>query len=211
MKLIENRVELINYFIEKNNYINYLEIGVKNAGTFRQIKIPHKDGVDPGRECHNPPEVNYPITSDEFFKLIEGHNIKYDIIFIDGLHLWEQVDKDINNSLNHLTDNGVIILHDCNPLKEEHQIRNFIPGSLWNGDVWKAILKHRVENNNTIITTISTDHGLGIIKKGKQKKYIPKEKIESYYDVSFSTLEKDRKNILNLITPEEFLNLNNKK
>lgn len=210
MKLIKTRVDLINFLIKKYQYINYLEIGVRDGSTFRQIKAPHKDGVDPGIECNNPPEVNYPITSNDFFNLIKDHpEIKYDIIFIDGLHLWEQVDKDINNSLKHLTDNGTIILHDCNPLKKEHQVRKFIPGTCWNGDVWKAILKHRIENPNIQITTINTDHGLGIIQKGSQILYKPLEIFNNYNEVPFSILENDRKNILNLITPEEFLlNLN---
>jgi hypothetical protein len=209
MKPIKNRVDLINFFIQKNKYINYLEIGVRDGRTFKQINALHKDGVDPGIECSNPTEVNYPMISDEFFDLIKDHkDIKYDIIFIDGLHLWEQVNKDINNSLNHLVDNGVIILHDCNPLKEEHQIRNFTPGLLWNGDVWKAILKHRIENSNIKITTISTDHGLGIIQKGTQENYKLDIPFNSYNDIPFSVLDNDRKNILNLITPEEFLILN---
>ena len=75
------RFDIINYFIEKNNYLNYLEIGVRAPqACYNRIIAPHKDAVDP-----NPlgPEINYPITSDQFFNLLKGHDdIKYDIIFI---------------------------------------------------------------------------------------------------------------------------------
>ena len=168
--MIQSRTDLINYLIKQNNYINYLEIGVRDPkDNFNHVIAPHKDGVDPCYEHPKTAEINYPITSDEFFELIKGHDIKYDIIFIDGLHLWEQVDKDITNSLNHLHPKGTIVLHDCNPIKESHQIREFTPGTHWNGDVWKAILKHRIENKSIKITVIDTDEGLGVINFGDEK------------------------------------------
>ena len=97
------RWDIINYLIDQNKYVNYLEIGVNNAECIRRIKAPHKDGVDPspGSEVGGGhyPEINYPISSDDFFSLIQNHpEIKYDIIFIDGLHHSDQVDKDIKNS-----------------------------------------------------------------------------------------------------------------
>ena len=85
------RWTLINYLIEQNNYINYLEIGVNDALCIRQIKAQHKDGVDPypGSEVGGGifPEINYPISSDDFFELIKGHDIKYDIIFLSLIHI----------------------------------------------------------------------------------------------------------------------------
>ena len=42
------RFDVINYFIEKNNYLNYLEIGVRDPNScFNKVKAAHKDGVDP--------------------------------------------------------------------------------------------------------------------------------------------------------------------
>jgi hypothetical protein len=90
------RFDIINYFIDKFNFVNYLEIGVYRGENIRKIKAIHKDGVDPGVEGEMVPEVNYRMTSDDFFELIKDHeDIKYDIIFIDGLHHSDQVDKDI--------------------------------------------------------------------------------------------------------------------
>ena len=58
------------------------------------------------------------MTSDEFFS---QNKETFDLIFIDGLHIHEQVLKDIDNSLNVLNENGVILLHDCLPAKIWHQ------------------------------------------------------------------------------------------
>ena len=99
------RFDIINHFIKKYNFKNYLEIGVFNGECIEAIDIFHKDGVDPGVEGVVHPKVNYPITSDEFFELIKDEDIKYDIVFIDGLHHSDQVIKDITNSLKHSMDN----------------------------------------------------------------------------------------------------------
>lgn len=168
------RWELMNYLIKKYKLINYLEIGVNDGLCIRQIIAPHKDGVDPhpGSEVGGAvvPEINYPISSDDFFELIKGHDIKYDMIFIDGLHHAEQVDKDVQNALNHITDSGFIILHDCNPLVYEMQIVPRETG-LWNGDVWKSITKLRCSNPNLEVCVVDMDWGVGVIKKGTQTVY----------------------------------------
>tara|TARA_R110000851_G_scaffold254395_2_gene406889 strand:- start:11039 stop:11668 length:630 start_codon:yes stop_codon:yes gene_type:complete len=199
MKLIENRIELINYFIEKNNYINYLEIGVRHPfACFNKINSPHKDGVDP---VPHGKEVNYPITSDDFFKLIKGKDIKYDIIFIDGLHLYEQSLRDIKNALNHITEKGTIIIHDCNPPTEKHQTEIYDGESAWNGTVWKALVECRCTMSNINIHTLDTDWGLGIIQLGKQDLWT-NDKLEKCHEYSY--LEENRKELLNLISKEEF-------
>ena len=76
-------------------------------------------------------------------------DFKYDIIFIDGLHHDYQVIRDIENSLNHLSDNGVIVCHDCLPFSEVMQRQEECYGE-WTGDVWKAIAKFRIERTNGI-------------------------------------------------------------
>ena len=197
------RFEIINYLIEQNNYINYLEIGIGDGECMSQIKIPYKNGVDPNSNYFG---VDYKITSDEFFDLIKGHDIKYDIIFIDGLHITEQVDKDIQNSLNHLMYNGTIVLHDCNPAEYELQMPHpFGPyGGTWNGDVWKSIVKLRHNNSNVKINVVDTDWGCGILQFGNQELYnkYPLEKCLDYY-----FFDKNREELLNIISVEEFYKL----
>jgi hypothetical protein len=201
------RWTLINYLIEQNNYVNYLEIGVNDALCIRQIKASHKDGVDPypGSEVGGGiyPEINYPISSDQFFDLIKGHNIKYDIIFIDGLHHSDQVDKDIVNSLNHLVPNGTIVMHDCNPPEYEIQLVPRQTG-IWNGDVWKSIVKVRHSNPNVKINVVDTDWGVGIIQFGNQELYnktILEECLDYFY------FDQHREELLNLISVDEFYKL----
>ena len=196
------RTDIINFFIEKNKYINYLEIGVCDGDNIRRVKAEHIDGVDPGVEGHMVPETNYPVTSDDFFKMIKDEDIKYDIIFIDGLHYDYQVYKDVKNALKHIQPNGTIVCHDMNPKWEVCQ-RKQVPAEIgaWNGDCWKAWIKLRTELSDYTMSVVNTDHGVGVIQKGKQELL---ELTENPYDLDYSYLENNRKKALNLISTEDF-------
>lgn len=200
------RWELMNYLIEKYNLVNYLEIGVNDGLCIRQIKAEHKDGVDPypGSEIGGAdvPEINYPIKSDEFFELIKDSDIKYDMIFIDGLHHSSQVDKDIQNALKHITDEGFIILHDCNPLEYTMQLVPRASG-LWNGDVWKSIVRLRCTEPNLEVMVVDADWGVGIVRKGKQELYT---KLTLGACLEWTFWDIMRIEISNLITVEQFYN-----
>jgi hypothetical protein len=190
------RTEIINSLIQKYNYKSYLEIGVNTplqpGYNWIGIKIQTKHGVDPNVE------TTFQMTSDEFF---EKHIAqKYDIIFVDGLHIFEQVYKDIINSLKYLNDNGTIIVHDCNPMDEITQ-RRVRASDAWHGDVWKAILKLRIEEKNLEVFTVNTDEGCGIIRKGSQELLVVDKDINIY---DFSYLERNRENVLNLISITSF-------
>jgi len=190
------RTEIINGLIKKYGYKSYLEIGVNTPAqpgyNWVGVEIELKHGVDPNVD------TTYKVTSDEFFK--NKITRKYDIIFIDGLHIFEQVYLDIVNSLNALEDGGIIVVHDCNPITEITQRRERASDA-WHGDVWKSILKLRIENPELDISTVNTDEGCGIIKKGSQitLKVDPSDEI---YEYPF--LEVNRKEVLNLITVGDF-------
>jgi hypothetical protein len=192
------RYDVINYVIEKYNLVNYLEIGVFKGENIREIKASHKDGVDPGVEGYFPPEVNYPIPSDDFFKLIEGHNdIKYDVVFIDGLHHADQVSRDIQNSLKHLTPNGFILLHDCNPISYEAQL---VPRQTmaWNGDTWRAFVQFKIDNPSFKCCVVDTDFGVGVIQNNGN------ESVFNEFNISWNEFDENRKELLNLVIWDEF-------
>ena len=150
----QTRFDIINKLINSKKFKSYLEIGCQSDVNFSKIKIENKVGVDPQSGG------TLRMTSDEFFS---QNKETFDLIFIDGLHIHEQVLKDIDNSLNVLNENGVILLHDCLPAKIWHQT---IPQthSSWNGDVWKSIVQSRTREDIDTYT-IKADQGLGLILK----------------------------------------------
>ena len=101
-----NRWDLINKIIDIKNFSSYLEIGCDDDYAFSKIRLKNKIGVDPYSGG------NFRGTSDKFFN---QNKKKFDCVFIDGLHEYDQVNKDILNSLDNLNENGIILIHDCLP------------------------------------------------------------------------------------------------
>tara|TARA_B100001123_G_C15008297_1_gene906465 strand:+ start:239 stop:619 length:381 start_codon:yes stop_codon:yes gene_type:complete len=123
-------------------------------------------------------------------------------LILIGLHLEHQVDNDIYNSLNHISDNGFVLLHDCNPPTEKHQIKKYDEKSPWNGTVWKSIAKLRMKEKNLKIYTVDTDLGCWNNKKNANGNDILQTETLTY-----KFLEKNRKKVLNLIYVSEFLKI----
>ena len=188
---LPSRTEIIQSIINKNKYSNYLEIGCDNDENFSKIIINKKIGVDPIKGG------THRMTSDEFFK--KNHSY-FDIIFLDGLHTYEQTIKDINNALKFLNDKGVIIVHDCLPKKIWNQIVPRIYGH-WNGDVWKAIV-HARTYHDVDTYTLQADHGLGIILK-KNNTDILNLEIKSFKNLKFSQYFKRHKEFMNTISLDQ--------
>ena len=136
----------------------YLEIGVNQGFTFEGVSAKTKVGVDPVKKViTSKNEVFFKMYSDDYFE-INRH--KYDLIFIDGLHEYRQVLKDIVNALNTLTRTGVVLVDDVIPsdniraskkisLFTESEKIDLIKGNFsWQGDVYKAVF---------LLTSLYTD------------------------------------------------------
>ena len=209
-----SRTEIINFLLSLNKEGTcYLEIGVRNPEhNFNHIKASTKYSVDPGIDFVENP-VDFKMTSDEFFQKLSvnevlSKEVKFDVIFIDGLHLAEQVDRDIENAINYIKDDGFIVLHDCNPptewhARESYRYFNSPAGEIWNGTTWKAFLKWRFSASINSCC-IDSDWGVGILSKNYQ---IGKSIESTNPFFEFSVLEENRKAYLNLIDFEAFKRL----
>ena len=85
---------------------------------FQDIKTYFKKEIS-----NNEIEV-YRTTSDYYF---ENNKSKFDMIYIDGNHLYDFVKRDISNSLDIINDDGIIVLDD-------YKLKGW-----WNDGVTKAI------------------------------------------------------------------------
>lgn len=199
-----SRTDIINSLIKKFNYNSYLEIGTRNVNdNYNAVIAPNKECIDP-----NPAVgvMTYKMTSDAAFKIIKQDGKSYDLIFIDGLHLEDQVNRDIENSLAVLNKGGTIIVHDCNPISQFHArpYEEYLKQrGHWNGTVWRSIVKLRLTRADLEVCVVDTDWGCGIIRVGSQNLYKPN--LRDLSDVySYGYLERNRKQLLNLISVAEF-------
>lgn len=192
---MKNRTELINYIIKKRGYQSYLEIGVQGGVNFSAVNVITKVGVDPAINS----VATIKMTSDKYFA---ENNSKFDLIFIDGLHLKEQVWKDIKNALTHLNSGGIILLHDCSPTSKQAQRRIFINHKHWNGDVWKAVARLRMTDTHVRVSVVDLDEGIGIVEPGEQDLFVPKKIFLTY-----KFLENNRQRLLNIISVDDFLKI----
>ena len=190
-----SRYEIINKIIKYKKYKKYLEIGCFQDETFNEIKIEYKVGVDPtsGGTIRK--------TSDDFFYT---NKETFDLVFIDGLHRYSQVKKDIANSLKFVNPNGVILLHDCLPLKLRDQM---VPRSHghWNGDVWKAIVEARTFDFIDTYTILA-DQGIGLIVKRKNRNILKIEN-KNFIKLKFSDYFNNYKKLMNTVNENEVFSL----
>lgn len=188
----KNRTQVINELIEANGFESYLEIGLGEGYNFRGVKCERKLGIDPKiskldfrRLCGD--GVFGSITSDYFF---ENNTDTFDLIFIDGDHTAEQVERDIVNAWNCLNKGGVIVLHDIYPKTKES---TNVPktSSPWKGDVYKSFVGFIKKYPKINSYTTLDDTGLGFIWKSRHK-------VEADFiaDISWEEFDKNRDELL---------------
>ncbi|MCK5641687.1 MAG: class I SAM-dependent methyltransferase, partial [Gammaproteobacteria bacterium] len=130
------RWDVINELLATTAETRFLEIGVQAGLCGAKIRASRKWGVDP--EPKRGAETRYDRFhrggSDAFFASLPSAE-RFDVVFVDGLHHWEQVSRDVDNALRHLADGGFVVLHDCCPTSELAQ-RVPRETGIWNGDCW---------------------------------------------------------------------------
>lgn len=190
------RWNLIQHIIDKYNFENYLEIGCDKNQSFSKIRIKNKVGVDPvsGGTVR--------LTSDNFFL---NNKDNFDVIFIDGLHHYKQVLKDIKKSIQILNNDGFILVHDCLPQSLAQQAVPRYRG-YWNGDVWKSIVELRT-NHDLDIVTCQIDFGIAIIRKKPNKSILILDNVQNFENLKFQDYYYNYKTFMNIKSYSETLRL----
>jgi len=226
---IVNRLEAINASLARKGRrrSSYLEIGVQRGEVFRKVRARVRIGVDPRflgpdmriRSHLGPMRERlglrggaflFSCTSDEFFEA--RHRVlgrrPLDCVLVDGLHSADQAYRDVLNSLEHLADDGVIVMHDCSPasavaalptLGEAARHPEFI--GAWNGDVWKALVRLRATHPDLQICVLDCDEGVGLIRRGGRGSEVTLSEAD-LHALTYEDLDADREGLLNLQPPE---------
>lgn len=192
-----DRIAIVNHLITLYGMTRYLEIGLRDrADMHDRILAPYRRSVDPDPAAL----ADFVMTSDTFFA---QDREAFDIVFIDGDHAGNQVERDIANALNVLAPGGMVLLHDINPptafhAREVYEVDGEFPE--WHGTSWLGYAAHRRRNPDLEMLVVNTDWGVGVVRPGRQVLY--DGPAESYGD-----LAANRRSLLNLISVEDFLTL----
>lgn len=147
---------------EETGFLRYLEIGVRYGPTFNAV-LPYASeavGVDiEDVSSHMHGGTFYHGSSDDFFNDYSGS--KFNIIFIDGLHQYDQVRKDFVNAEQISYSNATIYLHDTWPSLRENESAC--------GDVWK--FAESLEQSGRTVFTFRTFPGLTAIQASGEARF----------------------------------------
>jgi hypothetical protein len=165
-KINFNRISVINLLCAGQQRPFYLEIGCRDNDCFDAVIAKEKIGIDPERGG------THRVTSDQFFS--ECGDKAFDVIFIDGLHTYEQVRRDIINSLAHISTGGWIVLHDMFPRNWFEAHIPHIPeiSDDWSGDVWKVSFE-LARSPDLDFRILKIDRGVGVLRASKKNPDIP--------------------------------------
>ncbi|WP_237061659.1 class I SAM-dependent methyltransferase [Microbulbifer zhoushanensis] len=118
----------------------YVEVGVQTGKSLLLAEC-KAIGIDPMPRPNIPLQDNHHLlrmSSDDFFRLHAGQYLTQspDLVFIDGMHLFEYVLRDFINVERYAAANTVVVIDDIFPghaaqAERERQTRG------WTGDVWK--------------------------------------------------------------------------
>jgi|GEM_PF-430387 len=148
-------VRRLNTLANAINAKTYLEVGVSRGDTFFSIDIADKTAVDPAfkfdwKAAQTDTVVFNEVPSDEYFVGCDTSK-KFDLIFLDGLHTFEQTFRDFCNSLAVAHDRTVWLIDDVVPTDPYAAWPDQLEGIRlrkktfgldvrgWQGDVFKVV------------------------------------------------------------------------
>ena len=180
----------------------YLEIGVNTGKSFALAKSPTRAvGVDPEprvTRIDNPNANLVKATSDAFFGELDRvrTNVSFDLVFIDGLHTFEQTLRDLQNAERYSHPGTLICIDDIYPLhaRAAQRQRDSI---FWTGDVWKILpILHTYRPDLRMGVVPCVTSGLlliaGVNPRSTRLAEAEDQYVAEYMDVPFTTAAHDQ-------------------
>jgi hypothetical protein len=213
------RIDVVRAALAATGGQRYLEIGVNDGACFHAVDAPTKVAVDPRFAFRLPLRVRlrsvlrrangtlyFEETSDTFFARRGARLAPFDVVFVDGLHTYEQAYRDVVSSLELLAKSGVVLVHDSSPasaaaaapsLAEAARTEGFV--GEWNGDVYRAIVRLRTRADLRV-DVLDCDQGMGIVRRDTPGARVELSEAE-IARLSFDDLARDRVGLLGLRPP----------
>lgn len=137
------------------DFRSYLEIGVATGATFFEVDVDRKVGVDPRfrfdvKAQPDPRATFHTLTSNDYF-IGPGFGETFDVMFVDGLHTFEQTLTDFHAALLMSHSKSVILVDDTVPndvfsavpsqkIAFKYRAKTGNKSLVWHGDVYKLVV-----------------------------------------------------------------------
>jgi hypothetical protein len=173
-----SRSTVIQALLDLFNEPRYLEIGVYRGATFRAVEATTKVAVDPefafALPAPAPGTAFHEVTSEFYFGQLLQRGEKFDVIFLDGLHTFEQTLRDLTNSLLCLSDGGVVVIDDVCPVSSLAAVSSYsrfnrlrellhVEDGSWMGDVYRLVFFIEAFFQQLSYRTIAEDYGQMVV------------------------------------------------
>lgn len=209
------RFEVLRAFLDLFDQPRYLEIGVSKGTTFHHLEAAFQVAVDPrfrfdweAEKAHRGPNTHYhEVTSDVYFGSIIDRDQEFDVIYLDGLHTFEQTLRDFTNALAHLAEGGVIVIDDVKPSAYHaslpnpasyQKVRQYVKDErrAWMGDVYKLLWFIDTFYQSLSYATISNNHGQAVVWR-ERRTSVTQRSVHEIGSLSFESMVLER-NVLRL-------------
>lgn len=205
------RPEVVNGLLGLYETPRYLEIGVNKGETFFAVQCADKIAVDPmflfdltAAKAREPQAKFYQVTSDEFFCDITPVSARFEVIYLDGLHTFEQTLRDFTNAIEFLAPNGLILIDDIRPnsydasipdIHRAYELKAMLSNGdgSWMGDTFKLMFFIQTFYPQFSYRTIGDNHGQGVVWKARRRhKTIPLRSVEQVSRLTFEEFMRDQ-------------------
>lgn len=155
----------------------YLEIGVHSGETFGPLRAGRKVAVDPAFRFDTAATAQadataefHELPSDAYFRGLAPGAPPFDVVFIDGLHTFEQALRDLLNALGRVRHDSVVIVDDVLPsgyfaslpdLSLFERLHAAVPDTpaAWMGDVYRLVYFIAAFLPDWSYATVAENHG----------------------------------------------------
>ena len=174
-----SRAEVVNRMTGLFARPRYLEIGVAAGETFLNVSAATKVAVDPNFNLDvaayaNSTQIFYETTSDEYFSKHNDPQDKFDVVYIDGLHTFEQTLRDFTNAMESLSPNGIVVIDDVLPTSYAAALSSQLDAMLvkqatddddnsWMGDTYKLVYFIHAFFPSLRLRTVNDNHGQAVV------------------------------------------------
>ena len=193
----ETAADVINALLRAHGGDRYLEL-VEGPSTYAaNVDATVKHVVSPY------PDSTFSMTDEEFLASDEGEE-GYDVVMVDGWHDEGRCLRVLEGCLRRVGRHGAIVAHDTNPPTAWHQrpATEYVPGTEWNGDAWKAVVRFRLAHPEIDVRTVDTDWGCTVIRPGVRASNA--FQLDDATELTWETLVDRRVELLNVVPVRRF-------